>query len=183
MTRKKILRPEMAFVILWDPDKNTIYLQRKDSTYWVVPLRFKYCFVGTGIRSEDGEKPFAAVERKLADEMTDAQWTITNEMRFWKTFHLRWGTPITEQGYSKEEGYTCHMFVRMTANRYEMMRIEDDIRGRGRKRATPANITLEQLKKIPPEEFMGSLNVVAKEFLMEVESGSEQFWNRLTKKR
>jgi hypothetical protein len=179
MAGKKILRPEMAFVILWDPDKETIVVQRKDGTYGVEPFRLKHCFIGTGVRREKGENPVSSLQRKLVDEMTDAQQAITSEMRFWKKFHLRWGKSIVEKEYAGEEGYACHVFIRMLENQYEMTRLVDDIRGRGKKRATLMHMPLDQFKRLQPQEFMGSLHIVAEEFLEKIERGSERFWESL----
>lgn len=183
MSDEKILRPEMVFVIPWDPDKNTIYLQRKDGTYWVEPYCFKYCFVGTGVVSEHDEKPFSALVRKLRVEMTDAQHMITDEMRFWKSFRFRWEKSVVENEYAKEEEYVSHVFVRMMSNQYEMMRLQDAIRGRGKKRATPEHIRLDEFAKIQPEKFLGSLDIVASDFLKEIENGSDRFWKSLEKGR
>jgi hypothetical protein len=183
MSNKKTLRPEMAFVIPFDPYKETVYLQQKDDTYWVEPFRLKHCLVGTGIRSEKRENRLTALKRKLEGEMPFAEKMITDDMQFWKEFHLPWGTPIVENKYATKDEYICHVFVRIMASRYEMMKLEDDIRSGGDKHATPTHITVDRFKQIPPEKFMGSLNVVATEFLKEIETDSEQFWDRLIKKK
>jgi hypothetical protein len=172
----RVLGDEMVFVIIYDPDKEMIYLQQKDATYWAKDFRLMHSFVGTGIRPENRENARDALARKLKEEMPFAQKMITDEMRFWKTFRLPWRKSV-------EGEYACHVFVRMMASRYEMSDLVDAIRSGGKKRATPTYITVERFKQIPPEKFMGSLGVVAGEFLEEIEKGSEQFWESLEKNK
>jgi hypothetical protein len=145
----------------------------------VEDFQYTYSFVGTGIMPENRETPYSALVRKLGGkkgEMPNAQKKITDEMRFWKTFSLPWGKSI-------EGVYACHVFVRMTANSYEMSDLVDDIRSGGKKRAREVFISTERLGQIPSKEFMGSLHTVATEFLKEAAGNHDRFWESLRKQK
>lgn len=171
----KILREETAYVILWDPDGEMIYLQTKDGTYWIKAFQYLHCFIGTGVVPEFRETPYQALSRKLKSEMPRAQKKIIGEMRFWKIFRLPWGETV-------EGEYTCHVFIMTTQNKYEMMDLADAIGSAGKKRATPTYISIDRFKQIPDRKYMGSLGIVAQEFLNEIETDPE-FWDSLETKK
>jgi hypothetical protein len=172
----RVLRDDVVFVIILDPDGGKIYLQQKDGTYHREKDQFSYCFIGTGIIPENREDAFSALERKLRIEMPNAQRNITNEMRFWKTFRLT-------RTKSANGQYNCHVFVRIMENEYRMIDLVEAIRGSGKKRATETYISLARFKQIPKDEFMDSLGVVAEAFLEEIKTGSAHLWADTQKKK
>lgn len=171
--KKRVMPNEMACAIIYDADGGMFFLQQKDCTYWMEPFRHKYNFFGTGLIPERRETPLMALRRKLTKEMPEAEKKITNEMRFWKTFHLPWGASIDGE-------YTCHVYVMILTNKYKMIDLIDDAGRAGTKRGSLASVSTDRIEQmITHNDFMGSLHIVAKEFLREINEGSEKFWEKL----
>ncbi len=172
-SKERVIPSEMAFVIIYDADGETFFLQQKDCTYWREPFRWQYNFFGTGLLPK--EKPVAALKRKLAKEMPDAEEKITSEMRFWKTFRLPWGAEVDGE-------YTAHLYVMMTANKYEMMDLVDDAGCAGTKRGSLVYIGKNRVEQmIAHKDFLGSLHIVAGEFLKKAGANPALFWDQLKK--
>lgn len=171
--KERVVPLEMAFVIIYDPDGETFFLQQKDGTYWRQPFCHKYNFFGTGLLQE--EKPATALKRKLVKEMPNVAEKIAGEMRSWKEFRLPWGASV-------EGDYTAHVRVMMTTSKYEMMDLVNDAGSAGTKRGSMAVIHIDRIEQmITHKDFMGSLHIVAEEFLKKIGTDPVLFWDQLKK--
>lgn len=171
--KERIIPEEMAFVIIYDADGETFFLQQKDCTYWREPFRHKYNFFGTGLIPPRREQPFDALKRKLVKEMPNVAKKVTNAVRPWKKFHLPWGASL-------EGEYTCHVYVMMTKNKYEMIDLVNDAGNAGIKRGSLAHISADRVRQmVAHKDFMGSLHVVAAEFLKKAGTNADLFWDQL----
>jgi hypothetical protein len=150
---------EMVFVIIYEKEDGAFFLQQKDSTYRTPPFRHKYNFFGTGIITEN-ETPLSALQRKLKKEMPGAEPIISRKMLFWRKFTLPWGAGI-------EGEYLAHVYTMRLENRYSLLDLKELAGMAGTKRGSQHICSATQtVKMISQEEFMASLHVVAKEFLV-----------------
>ena len=172
--KERIIPKEMAFVIIYDADAGMFCLKQKDCTYWTESFRWHYNFFGTGLVPLQREKSSDALKRKLAKEMPNIERKVTGGMRFWKTFCLPWGRDVDGE-------YTAHVHVFMVG-KYEMMDLVDDAGSAGTKRGSLAYISTTRVEQmIAHRDFMGSLHVVAEEFLKKVGEDPALFWDQLKK--
>jgi hypothetical protein len=175
--KERVVPKEMAFVIIHDTDGGVYLIQQKDCSYWMKPFRHKYNFFGTGLIPKGRETSLMALQRKLMKEVPDAEEKITSEMRFWKTFCLPWGADIDGE-------YTAHVYVMMMTSKYKMIDLVYAAGGRGEKRGSLASVSTDRIEQmITHKDFMGSLHIVAEEFLKEINGNPIQFFEKLPIKK